>query len=101
MSAKWQCPDCNEIARPTEISSAHLTHADTCPAGLAGDRQMDLDREWFEQHPDAKSYVRPRQPFEFDEVLPPAPFGWTWMVEVTQVAQGVRRKAPFAIQVMR
>jgi hypothetical protein len=101
MSAEWQCADCGETARPNERTQAYLTHADTCPAGRAGDDQMALDREWFEQHPGAESYVRPRQPFEMAEVLPRPPFGWTWMVEVTYVADGVRMKRPFAIRVMR
>jgi hypothetical protein len=101
VSEQWQCADCGEVARPTDQHPVHLTHLDTCPAGRAGDAQMTLDREWFEQHPDAKSYVRPLQPFEMDGVLPRAPFGWTWMVEVTPVAKGVRLKKPFAMRVFR
>jgi hypothetical protein len=50
----------------------------------------DLDREYFLQHPDEDSYVRPIVKGEFWPITPDAD-----MVEVIQIVPGVRTRTPF------
>lgn len=58
----------------------------------AFDNFMDLDREWFEQHANEKSYHRKAVRHEFKGLLPPE---YEWWVEVIEVAPGVRMRKPY------
>lgn len=46
-----RCPDCRGVA---SLDVALLTHDETCPLRLAGDRVCASDAEWFRQHPLAR-----------------------------------------------
>jgi hypothetical protein len=85
------CPDCNR-----RLESQQLNHADTCPLGLALDRLMDEDREWFERHPKSKQRRRPIHWVEatdlrlFGQVPPDAAV--TGRVVVTLLGPGLRAR---------
>jgi hypothetical protein len=57
------------------------------------DAASEGDRVWFEEHPDASSYLRPRCPGEFipemEDKVPPGDFPW---VEVVLIRRGVRAR---------
>jgi hypothetical protein len=56
------CPDCS--ARP---NGNRITHDKTCPLGLAIDKVMEADREWFENHPNSSEYWRPASRAEIQD----------------------------------
>lgn len=93
------CPDCSAVAD----DNRHLTHDETCPLGLAIDKVVDGDRDWFLTHPDAAERHRPITPIEKQEYLV---FGFSDVqlathVQVTQIAPGVRRRHPYTRTVNR
>lgn len=89
------CPDCGAQTVQGEDGKWTLTHEATCPAGNAVDDVSAMDAQYFEDHPDADSYVRPAIALEMAGVLPPAPFGHQWMIEVTRIGPGVRSRRSF------
>jgi hypothetical protein len=97
-----QCPDCAASWEPgDEGKGPLLSHEDTCPLGRAIDAVTNADREWFAQHPEATSNVRPISQAEMtDLALMGERHTSRSTVEVIQVAPGMRSRqftAPAAI----
>lgn len=85
------CPDCTGAARIGET----LSHADTCPVGIALDAMTATDREWFAAHPDASEYWRPLLPGDLHvadlaSVVMGTVDGRPPRVRVRQLGEGVR-----------
>jgi hypothetical protein len=62
-------------------------------AEAAVEEAMDLDRAYFEKHPEETQYIREAIPFEFPPMRldPPAP-GATLMVRVISLGPGLRAR---------
>ena len=61
-------------------------------AGEPGERASEIDRVWFEIHPEHG--LRSLAPFESMEPLGSPPLGMTWRIFVTRVAAGGRLRLP-------
>lgn len=69
----------------------HLLHE------KALDEASELDREWFEEHPEEIFRLRYPIDFEFNEKLSDPPEGHTWRVLVAQLSPNVRARTPISL----
>ncbi|MEH2571748.1 hypothetical protein [Bradyrhizobium sp. AZCC 1708] len=63
-------------------------------AGEPGEPSSEIDRVWFEKHPERVHRLRGLVPFESRESLGLPPLGMTWRILVTRVEAGGRLRLP-------